>query len=188
MHASCSHCHKTSAELTTALKQCGKCHRQPYCSRECQVAHWPTHKSACSTGTANAAPKADEAPKATSAFNMEAFLNAIASSQSQQPSASQSRPSNTSRSSSATFGDETTAGGSLFGKASSTPHIPKAPSTNTSSTVSVSAAKTSIRGQASITGYTMRNRLSQNSARSSPRRKAKGSCRPGGANLSARRV
>ena len=44
---SCSNCHKAAEQLATTLKRCGSCHTAPYCSRECQVAHWPTHKPVC---------------------------------------------------------------------------------------------------------------------------------------------
>ena len=85
MSKSCANCNKTAAELDIKLKQCGKCHTQPYCSRECQVAHWPVHKALCSpapTDTAQTATNhisgASTGVKGTFPFNMEAFLNAIA--------------------------------------------------------------------------------------------------------------
>jgi splicing suppressor protein 51 len=43
----CQNCSKSSAQLGANLKQCGKCHTTRYCSRECQVAHWPSHKPIC---------------------------------------------------------------------------------------------------------------------------------------------
>ena len=39
----CGHCGKPDAQ-----KKCGRCHSAPYCSVECQRAHWPTHKLSCS--------------------------------------------------------------------------------------------------------------------------------------------
>jgi hypothetical protein len=53
-----SNCSGTNAtSLTTAalmprisaLKKCGKCELQAYCSRECQVAHFKVHKLLCKT-------------------------------------------------------------------------------------------------------------------------------------------
>eukprot|EP00744_Colponema_vietnamica_P003648 GILI01005559.1.p2 GENE.GILI01005559.1~~GILI01005559.1.p2 ORF type:complete len:192 (-),score=48.06 GILI01005559.1:1054-1629(-) len=41
----CSSCGK-SAE---SMKSCGSCHNAFYCSRDCQRAHWPTHKPLCVT-------------------------------------------------------------------------------------------------------------------------------------------
>jgi len=31
------------------LKQCSRCSSVTYCSRDCQLAHWPNHKSSCSS-------------------------------------------------------------------------------------------------------------------------------------------
>jgi hypothetical protein len=45
--AGCRRCSKTSAELGRALKRCGKCQSVTYCSRDCQQAHWSSHKKAC---------------------------------------------------------------------------------------------------------------------------------------------
>jgi len=40
----CEHCNKKTKD---ELKQCGRCKNVSYCSRECQVAHWPKHKIDC---------------------------------------------------------------------------------------------------------------------------------------------
>ena len=39
----CEACGMASPEL----KRCSACHRAGYCSRQCQVQHWPAHKAAC---------------------------------------------------------------------------------------------------------------------------------------------
>lgn len=126
MTASCTNCLKSAAELDIKLKQCGKCHVQPYCSRECQVAHWPIHKQLCSPDMDCASPKANADAtanaKAPSPFNLEAFLNAIAgNSQSQ----SQSSPSNSSGRQS-TSGQASQGEGGLFGKDLLDPTHPEA--------------------------------------------------------------
>ena len=41
----CSNCSKRGAE--TDLKRCSECKLVKYCSRNCQVAHWPMHKLGC---------------------------------------------------------------------------------------------------------------------------------------------
>ncbi len=40
-------CAKCSA--VGSLNYCGRCERAPYCSKECQVAHWAVHKRTCVT-------------------------------------------------------------------------------------------------------------------------------------------
>jgi hypothetical protein len=45
----CSFCGQVSA----ALKKCARCHKVEYCGRECQLKHWPTHKSACNASDTN---------------------------------------------------------------------------------------------------------------------------------------
>ena len=45
----CSFCGQVSA----ALKKCARCHKVAYCGRECQLKHWPTHKSACNVSDTN---------------------------------------------------------------------------------------------------------------------------------------
>jgi len=39
----CRHCSKTSE----SLQKCGRCKIACYCSKECQTAHWSTHKTNC---------------------------------------------------------------------------------------------------------------------------------------------
>jgi splicing suppressor protein 51 len=65
MPSVCAKCAQPAAD-GAALKQCGACKSQPYCSRECQVADWPAHKPACqrATGTGPA-----PAPGSASTFN-----------------------------------------------------------------------------------------------------------------------
>jgi len=45
----CVWCSKSAKQLPegTKMKSCGGCRTVYYCSRACQTAHWPTHKSAC---------------------------------------------------------------------------------------------------------------------------------------------
>eukprot|EP00978_Attheya_sp_CCMP212_P016325 scaffold42639_cov37-Attheya_sp.AAC.8 len=45
----CRHCNKmeTSQEFQMALKQCSRCGNAFYCSKECQVADWKSHKKYC---------------------------------------------------------------------------------------------------------------------------------------------
>lgn len=38
-------CKNTSAE--GSLSECASCHQSRYCGRECQLAHWPDHKTRC---------------------------------------------------------------------------------------------------------------------------------------------
>ncbi|OJD31510.1 mynd domain [Diplodia corticola] len=48
----CASCGKVSDDL----KRCAKCHSERYCNRDCQKAHWKTHKKVCASRAANAAP------------------------------------------------------------------------------------------------------------------------------------
>ena len=45
----CSFCGQVSA----ALKKCARCHKAEYCGRECQLKHWPMHKSTCNASDTN---------------------------------------------------------------------------------------------------------------------------------------
>ena len=45
----CSFCSQFSA----VLKKCAHCHKVEYCGRECQLKHWPMHKSACKASDTN---------------------------------------------------------------------------------------------------------------------------------------
>lgn len=43
----CGHCQKSNAALSKKLKRCGRCHKNWYCSVECQSVDWNRHKWAC---------------------------------------------------------------------------------------------------------------------------------------------
>jgi len=43
----CANCQKE------ALRRCSKCKQEFYCSRECQVEHWKSHKKACQVPASN---------------------------------------------------------------------------------------------------------------------------------------
>lgn len=47
----CHACQKRDVKLS----KCSKCKKATYCGRECQAAHWPSHKAACKKLTAAAA-------------------------------------------------------------------------------------------------------------------------------------
>jgi hypothetical protein len=59
---SCAQCSKTAE--TALLKQCLKCHSVWYCGKDCQKAHFKTHKKVCA-GLAQEYSKANE-PKMAS--------------------------------------------------------------------------------------------------------------------------
>ncbi|KAJ6559808.1 hypothetical protein B0H19DRAFT_1145836 [Mycena capillaripes] len=63
---SCAVCGKLESEL----RRCGKCKHASYCSKECQKADWPTHKSACS-----AADSGINMTKIAQTLNASTFLN-----------------------------------------------------------------------------------------------------------------
>ena len=43
----CMRCGKMSFRVVEKIKRCNDCRTVRYCSRECQVAHWPEHKLEC---------------------------------------------------------------------------------------------------------------------------------------------
>ena len=43
----CTRCGKMSFTVVEKIKRCNDCRTVRYCSRECQVAHWPEHKLEC---------------------------------------------------------------------------------------------------------------------------------------------
>lgn len=43
----CGECGKTALQLKIKLLKCGKCLNMFYCSQDCQIRHWPTHKLVC---------------------------------------------------------------------------------------------------------------------------------------------
>ncbi|KAK0484892.1 hypothetical protein IW261DRAFT_865427 [Armillaria novae-zelandiae] len=45
----CAVCNKNESDASN-IKQCSSCKARMYCSRECQLADWPTHKSECKKG------------------------------------------------------------------------------------------------------------------------------------------
>ncbi|KII84155.1 hypothetical protein PLICRDRAFT_57962 [Plicaturopsis crispa FD-325 SS-3] len=48
----CAKCAKEDS--LSHLSQCSRCKSTTYCSKECQVAHWPSHKSQCRSGATGA--------------------------------------------------------------------------------------------------------------------------------------
>ncbi|KAK7046383.1 hypothetical protein R3P38DRAFT_2688689 [Favolaschia claudopus] len=49
VHPRCSHCLQVQRSYKTPLALCKACGMAMYCSKDCQVAHWPSHKSDCKT-------------------------------------------------------------------------------------------------------------------------------------------
>ena len=49
----CSYCKQPYSD--EMLKHCSSCEQTQYCSKGCQVAHWPTHKAACKRSQADRA-------------------------------------------------------------------------------------------------------------------------------------
>ncbi|KAI9024675.1 hypothetical protein DFJ74DRAFT_705418 [Hyaloraphidium curvatum] len=43
----CASCGKMSAKEGGEMKRCSRCRAAHYCSKECQTAHWPQHKTVC---------------------------------------------------------------------------------------------------------------------------------------------
>ncbi|KAG9322291.1 hypothetical protein KVV02_002224 [Mortierella alpina] len=49
----CGHCAKTEMASGANLKRCAKCKSAFYCSRECQLKSWKSHKKECAAFSAN---------------------------------------------------------------------------------------------------------------------------------------
>lgn len=57
----CANCAKTEKDTSEPLKFCGRCNKTtPYCSRECQITHWKTHKKACTSSKPNDATSGNQ--------------------------------------------------------------------------------------------------------------------------------
>lgn len=54
MYYTCGYCKKVGNKH----RKCAKCNLQRYCSKECQKAHWKTHKKACQTVRRKSCPYA----------------------------------------------------------------------------------------------------------------------------------
>jgi hypothetical protein len=67
----CSFCGQVSA----ALKKCARCHKVEYCGRECQVEHWPMHKSACNASDTNPENSTPTQHKASSSAQTQSKLS-----------------------------------------------------------------------------------------------------------------
>ena len=67
----CSFCGQFSA----ALKKCARCHKVEYCGRECQVEHWPMHKSACNASDTNPENSTPTQHKASSSAQTQSKLS-----------------------------------------------------------------------------------------------------------------
>jgi len=52
----CASCQSTQAGRANPLKQCAKCKKAYYCSRECQKADWKSHKPVCRAVNAEPPP------------------------------------------------------------------------------------------------------------------------------------
>lgn len=63
--AACLHCGARAQTAGADLMWCGRCRLVRYCSRACQLAHWPTHKPQCRGATARDAKSASSSPSAT---------------------------------------------------------------------------------------------------------------------------
>lgn len=44
---SCDQCGEKAYNKNVILQRCSRCKEAMYCSKECQKAHWPTHKQVC---------------------------------------------------------------------------------------------------------------------------------------------
>lgn len=65
----CAECHKAGDQST--LSVCSRCRKVFYCSKECQRAHWGTHKTTCNKPAE--APKREPGTKAFTVDELKAF-------------------------------------------------------------------------------------------------------------------
>ncbi|KAH6711912.1 putative MYND domain protein [Leptodontidium sp. MPI-SDFR-AT-0119] len=68
----CATCDKIESDSGTPLKRCAKCQTTAYCSRDCQRAHWKTHKQVCARNAASAwnASTSNTAPGASASTSL----------------------------------------------------------------------------------------------------------------------
>lgn len=54
----CNFCQRTGERLQTSMKHCGRCKNVNYCSRDCQLKDWKSHKNVCyASGTTSTKKK-----------------------------------------------------------------------------------------------------------------------------------
>lgn len=66
-HRSCIECDKSELDLGRPFKLCGRCKFIYYCSRECQLSNWQTHKEHCNAKAAFNSGRLE--PKAANSVN-----------------------------------------------------------------------------------------------------------------------